>query len=83
MTTKLITRIALASLIVAHLWFCAAYALIAVVIDNWQWVLAGQLSHLAVSMLITVTGSVFTMNGVIDKWRKPLPVPRMSTDGRR
>lgn len=85
MHPKLLTRIILSLVLVAHLWFAAAYSLIAMAIDNWAWLHDAQLPHFVLTLFITIAGSVFTMTGIVDRWRKPTAPPVQVTqhDGRR
>lgn len=80
MSISLLTRIILASILVAYLWWAAAYALIALVIDNWLWLYDTELPHFALAVFITVCGTVFTMNGIVDRWKKPAKPPAGNSD---
>lgn len=76
MKTRFVIKVAFAALLVAHLWWFGAYTLIAIVVDNWFWPQEQQTPHFVLAALITLAGTLATMPGLIDRWRRPTRAPK-------
>jgi len=83
MKISIIFRGVLATFLVAHFWFAGAYALIAIVIDNWRWFLDAQTPQLIVALGIAISGTSATMPSILSRWHRPRNVPKTVKHSRR